>query len=116
MNNNNYFGEIISCEGVQEMAEADYAFLSDLGGNLKKAELHCYYNNTEKESAMNEYNSLAYVYEEQGDYVTSAYFYDKVIQLAESSGNKQYEVVAMVGLGKCFDQAQRTDRAIEIFE
>jgi hypothetical protein len=65
---------------------------------------------------MNEYNSLAYMYEDQGDYVTSAYFYNKVIELAKASKNKQFEVVAMVGLGKCFDQEHWTDKAIEILE
>jgi len=53
---------------------------------------------------MNEYSSLAYTYEDQGDFVTSAYFYNKVIELARASKHKQFEVVAMVGLGKCFDQ------------
>lgn len=65
---------------------------------------------------MNEYSSLAYTYEDQGDFVTSAYFYNKVIELARASKHKQFEVVAMVGLGKCFDQEHRTDQAIEILE
>ena len=41
--------------------------------------------------------------------MTSAYFYNKVIELARASKHKQFEVVAMVGLGKCFDQEQKTD-------
>ena len=33
----------------------------------------------EKEASMNEYNSMAFNYEDQGDYVTASYFYYKVI-------------------------------------
>ena len=39
--------------------------------------------NSQKEAAIREYNSLAQSYEEQGDYVTSAYFYSKVIERAK---------------------------------
>ncbi len=38
----------------------------------------------QKESAMNEYNSIAFNCEDQGDFVTAAYFYQKVIELAVS--------------------------------
>jgi hypothetical protein len=38
----------------------------------------------QKEAAMNEYNSVAFNYEDQGDYVTASYFYQKVIELASS--------------------------------
>lgn len=65
---------------------------------------------------MNEYNSLAYTYEDQGDFVTSAYFYNRVVELARAYKHKQFEVVAMIGLGKCFDQEHRTDEAIDILE
>lgn len=34
---------------------------------------------------MNEYHSIAYNYEDQGDYVTACYFYQKVIELALSA-------------------------------
>ena len=34
---------------------------------------------------MNEFHSIAYNYEDQGDYVTASYFYQKVIDLALSS-------------------------------
>jgi hypothetical protein len=30
--------------------------------------------------------------------------------------NKQYEMVAVLGLGKCHDQCKKRDRAIEILE
>lgn len=33
---------------------------------------------------MNEYNSMAFNYEDQGDYVTACYFYNKVIDIAAS--------------------------------
>ena len=33
---------------------------------------------------MNEYNSIAFNYEDQGDFVTASYFYQKVIDLASS--------------------------------
>lgn len=33
---------------------------------------------------MNEYNSIAFNYEDQGEFVTAAYFYRKVIELASS--------------------------------
>lgn len=38
----------------------------------------------EKEAAMNEYNSIAFNYEDQGNYVTACYFYQKVIDIALS--------------------------------
>lgn len=33
---------------------------------------------------MNEYNSMAFNYEDQGDYITACYFYNKVIDIASS--------------------------------
>jgi hypothetical protein len=33
---------------------------------------------------MNEYNSIAFNYEDQGDFVSASYFYQKVIDLAAS--------------------------------
>lgn len=51
----------------------------------------------QKEAAMNDYNSMAFNYEDQGDYVTACYFYNKVIDIASSckvnfilSQNKQF--------------------------
>ena len=38
----------------------------------------------DKEAAMNEYNSIAFNYEDQGDFVTASYFYQKVVELANS--------------------------------
>ena len=34
---------------------------------------------------MSEYNSMAFNYEDQGDYVTACYFYNKVIEIALSA-------------------------------
>ena len=72
---------------------------------------------------MNEYNSMAFNYEDQGDFKTAAYFYQKVIELAYSCKvhrisfqNKQFELIALLGLGKCFDQEHEKDKAIEILE
>lgn len=48
--------------------------------------------------------------------MTSAYFYNRVVELARASKHKQFEVVAMVGMGKCFDQEHRIDQAIEMLE
>jgi hypothetical protein len=31
---------------------------------------------------MNEYNSIAFNYEDQGDFITASYFYQKVTELA----------------------------------
>lgn len=53
---------------------------------------------------MNEYNSIAFNYEDQGDFATAAYFYQRVVELAISCKNKQYELIALLGLGKCYDQ------------
>lgn len=57
------------------------------------------------------YNSMAFNYEDQGDYITACYFYNKVIEIATSCKvkyeiiqNKQFELVALLGLGKCYDQ------------
>jgi hypothetical protein len=49
------------------MTEIDHISLSDLTVNLKKAELFSYYNDTDKEGAINEYNLLTYMFEDQGD-------------------------------------------------
>lgn len=38
----------------------------------------------EKEESMNEYNSMAFNYEDQGDFLTASYFYNKVIDIASS--------------------------------
>jgi hypothetical protein len=34
----------------------------------------------------------------------------------DSIQNKQYELVALLGLGKCHDQGKKKERAIEILE
>ena len=54
---------------------------------------------------------MAFNYEDQGNYITACYFYRKVIDIALSCDvrirhiqNKQYELVALLGLGKCYDQ------------
>lgn len=65
---------------------------------------------------MNEYNSIAFNYEDQGDFGTAAYFYQRVVELAVSCKNKQYELVALLGLGKCYDQSGKKDEAIELLE
>jgi hypothetical protein len=44
----------------------------------------------QKETAMNEYNSIAFNYEDQGDFATACYFYQKVIELAKSSNVKYF--------------------------
>lgn len=66
---------------------------------------------------------MAFNYEDQGDYVTACYFYNKVIDIAASSKvtiitiqNKQFELVALLGLGKCYDQQNNKDQAIELLE
>lgn len=59
---------------------------------------------------------MAFNYEDQGDYVTACYFYNKVIDIASSCKNKQFELVAMLGLGKCYDQQNSKDQAIELLE
>jgi hypothetical protein len=51
---------------------------------LEKAEVRPDSAREQKEAAMNEYNSIAFNYEDQGDFVTAAYFYQKVIELAIS--------------------------------
>lgn len=58
---------------------------------------------------MNEYNSIAFNYEDQGEFDTAAYFYKRVIDLAIGCKNKQYELIAMLGLGKCYDQSNKKD-------
>lgn len=65
---------------------------------------------------MSEYNSIAFNYQDQNDCVTASYFYQKVIELAISCNNKQYELVALLGLGKCHDQSKMRYKAIQILE
>ena len=59
MSNGNYIGEVITSPEDNELSESDHAFLGDLAVNLKKAESFSYYNDTDKDSAMTEYNLLA---------------------------------------------------------
>lgn len=65
---------------------------------------------------MNEYNSIAFNYEDQGDFSTAAYFYQRVVELAISCKHKQYELIALLGLGKCYDQTSKKNEAIELLE
>ena len=60
-------------------------FYNDFGVSLSKAEVRPDWSREQKESAMNEYNSIAFGYEDQGDFTTAAYFYQKVIELSVSS-------------------------------
>ena len=60
-------------------------FWQEFGGRLGRAEVRLDSTKEEKEAAMNEYHSIAYNYEDQGDYVTACYFYQKVIELALSA-------------------------------
>lgn len=53
MSNASYIGEVISSTDDQELTEADHSFLGELATNLRKAESFSYYNDTDKESAMN---------------------------------------------------------------
>ena len=39
---------------------------------------------------MSEYNSIAFNYEDQSDFVTASYFYKKVIELAVSCNVQSY--------------------------
>lgn len=70
----------------------------------------------QKEAALAEYNSMAFNYEDQGDFVTASYFYKKVIELAVSAKNRQYELLGLLGLGKCHEQAKMREKAIELLE
>lgn len=59
--------------------ESTLQFYSDFAGSLSKAEVRPDTERTQKDSAMSEYNSIAFNYEDQGDFVTASYFYKKVI-------------------------------------
>jgi len=39
-----------------------------------------------------------------------------VVELAISSKNKQYELIALLGEGKCFDQTGKKNEAIDLLE
>ena len=64
--------------------ESTLQFYNDFANSLTKAEVRPESTREQKEAAMNEYNSIAFNYEDQGDSVTAAYFYQKVIELAVS--------------------------------
>lgn len=66
--------------------------------------------------AINEYNSIAFNYEDQGDFSTASYFYQRVVELALQAKNKEYELVALLGLGKCYDQTSKKNEAIDLLE
>lgn len=63
---------------------------------------------------MLEYTKLAETYEIQGDNITASYFYNRVIEMAKAFYNKQHEVIAMIGMSKCYDQEKQTNKAILI--
>lgn len=67
-----------ACRLPQE-EENTLQFYSDFGVSLVKAEVRPDSERNKKEAAMNEYNSIAFNYEDQGDYATASYFYQKVI-------------------------------------
>ena len=96
--------------------ESTLQFYQDLSRSLSKAEVRPDSERVQKEAALSEYNSMAFNYEDQGDFVTASYFYKKVIELAVSSKNRQYELVGLLGLGKCHEQAKMREKAIELLE
>lgn len=57
-------------------------FYSDFAQSLRKAEVRQDSLPEQKEVSMSEYNSIAFNYEDQGDFLTASYFYQKVIELA----------------------------------
>ena len=59
-------------------------FYKELGESLSKAEVHPESMLDQKEASLGEYNSMAFNYEDQGNYVTACYFYQKVIDIAIS--------------------------------
>jgi hypothetical protein len=67
-----------ACRLPQE-EENTIRFYSDFAISLVRAEVRPDSELTKKETAMNEYNSIAFNYEDQGDYATASYFYKKVI-------------------------------------
>jgi hypothetical protein len=69
---------------LQPEEESTLQFYSDFANSLAKAEVRPDSSRDQKEAAMNEYNSIAFNYEDQGDFVTASYFYQKVIDLAAS--------------------------------
>ena len=71
--------------------ETALQFQADFAARLARAEVRLDSSREEKEAAMNEYHSIAYNYEDQGDYITACYFYQKVIDLALSCKVTQTE-------------------------
>lgn len=59
--------------------EPTLQFYQDLSRSLSKAEVRPDSERVQKEAALSEYNSMAFNYEDQGDFVTASYFYKKVI-------------------------------------
>ena len=64
------------------MPEDSLHFYKQLGESLAKAEVRPESMLEQKHASMAEYNSMAFNYEDQGDYVTASYFYRKVIDIA----------------------------------
>jgi hypothetical protein len=69
---------------VPQEEESTLQFYSDFASSLSKTEVLPESGREEKAAAMNEYNSIAFNYEDQGDCLTAAYFYQKVVELAVS--------------------------------
>lgn len=74
----------ISTFSLPSEDEATLQFYNEFASSLAKAEVRPDSSRGDKEAAMNEYNSIAFNYEDQGDFVTASYFYQKVVELANS--------------------------------
>jgi len=72
----------------------------------------------DKNVAIEEYSAIADIFfdEKLKDYQTAAYFQKRCNSLAKSIGDAKLECQSLIGLGKCFAQLGRLDRAIEQYE
>ena len=69
---------------LEDLTESDINFLNELSVSLKRAEASTSYNSTEKEKGLLGYSKLAETYELQGDNVTAAYFYNRIIDMSKA--------------------------------
>ena len=107
MQKKNYYGERIHIQGKDQATQEEIGFYTEFATTIVKAEVKVQSTKQQRDFAMNQYNSIAFNYEDQGDFATAAYFYQRVVELSVTSNNKQFQLVALLGLGKCYDQTQR---------
>ncbi|KAM3132429.1 hypothetical protein pb186bvf_015529 [Paramecium bursaria] len=92
-------------------------FLEDLKRSLIQAEESTRYQLPDRSAALEGYLILAEQFQNNHqDYIVSAYFYKRVINIARQCNEQQFEGKGRLGYGKCHYQVGLIDQSINILE